>query len=62
MNILFTNAGRRTYILDYALKLKGLKYLLQKLINILQQRSIKMLKNYLQFRLITIQKHILIKF
>ena len=25
MNILFTNAGRRTYILDYALKLKGLK-------------------------------------
>ena len=25
MNVLFTNAGRRTYIIDYALKLKKLK-------------------------------------
>ena len=25
MNILFTNAGRRTYIIDYALQLKGIK-------------------------------------
>ena len=62
MNILFTNAGRRTYILDYALKLKGLKIFITETDKYTPAGSIKNVKNYLQFRLITIQKNILIKF